>query len=200
MGETKTTQQTLAWAWSPSLTVKWHTAHLFLSIGNTGTKVIMLVLFVSLWTGDFRESGLQTVKLRMHCFYTDIHIFVAASNWSAAEVNCAPLTFPKSPYYPRDLVWRQGTDFFFFLMTLTFWKTSSANRLVLSCLMWSKFLIGHVTSNSFLDVHFKNTNKPIQDPTSFIFFFQVNLGKCGVDQKDGTGAIIFPGRSLRPRI
>lgn len=113
------------------------------------------------------------------------------------------MTFSKNPYYPRDLVWGQVTDFFFFffLTTLTFWKTSPANRLVLSCLMWSKFLVGHVTSNLFLDVNFKNTNKPIQDPTHpASFLFQVNLGKCRADQKDRAGAVVRPGTSVRPRI
>lgn len=80
---------------------------------------------------------------------------------------------------------RQVTDFFFFFMTLTFWKTSPANRLVLSCLMWLEFLLGHMTPTHFFDAHFKNTNKPVWF-FSFILF-QINLGSYGVDQKGRAG-------------
>ena len=85
-----------------------------------------------------------------------------------AEITVTPLTFCKGLHYSRESEGR--SLIFFFLMTLTFWKTSPANKLVLSCLMWSEFLLGHVTPNSQRDAHFKNTNKSVWVFSFFLSF------------------------------
>ena len=108
-----------------------------------------------------------------------------------AEITVTPLTFLK------DCITQESLQaghwfFFFFLMTRTFWKTSLANKLVLSCLMWSKFLLGHVTPNSQCDAHFKNTNKPVW---GFFFFlsFWTSLWKLWDWSEGQAGDSVFQG-------
>ena len=78
-------------------------------------------------------------------------------------------------------------------MTLTFWKTSLANKLVLSCLMWSEFLLGHVTPNSQLWCSFL---KHKQTCLGFFFFFlsfSTSLWKLWDWSEGQAGDSVFQG-------
>ena len=112
-----------------------------------------------------------------------------------AEITVTPFTFCKGLHYSRASEGR-SLIFFFFLMTLTFWKTSPANKLVLSCLMWSEFLLGHVPPNSQRDAHFKNTNKPVWG-FFFSFLFQIHFGSYGIDQKGRQEIVSSRGTGVR---
>ena len=107
-----------------------------------------------------------------------------------AEITVTPLTFCKGLHYSRESEGRSLV--FFFLMTLTFWKTSLANKLVLSCLMWSEFLLGHVTPNSQRDAHFKNTNKSVW-VFSFFLSFSNSLWKLWDWSEGQAGDSVFQG-------
>ena len=161
--------------WLPHWLVKWCTACLstLLKVSFLICNIRAVILTPSLWVSlsienspwkHFTDSKhIYIVFVIGHpCFSLTIKI----QHWNGRDCS-----------HSFDFSWRTASPqgilkacsclfFFFFLMTLTFWKTSPANRLVLSCLMWLEFLLGHLTPNSLLDAHIKNTNKRV-----WVFFF-----------------------------
>lgn len=91
-------------------------------ICDPGTKVIMFVLFVPLWTEDFWESGLQIVKPHIIIFVIDTHISVVPSNWGAEGRGLDSSTgFPLKTILHKGFGLRAGHNFFLSFFFLWLW-------------------------------------------------------------------------------